>query len=62
MFRLHFVVPDRKRSLSRQLAVSVRFDDHGYSVPVAWGHHPIMANGSCDELVLCRGLDAVAPA
>jgi len=38
----------------------VRFDDNDYSVPVACAHHPIVAKGSCDEVVLCHVGQVVA--
>jgi transposase len=50
----------RKQSTTASSLSLVRFDDNDYSVPVAWAHHPIVAKGSCDEVVLCRGLDEVA--
>ena len=31
----------------------VRFDGNDYSVPVRWAHHPIVAKGYCDRVVLC---------
>lgn len=31
----------------------VRFDKNDYSVPVRWAHHPIVAKGYCEEVVLC---------
>jgi transposase len=31
----------------------VRFDGNDYSVPVRWAHHPIVAKGCCDRVVLC---------
>lgn len=50
----------RKQSTTASSLSLVRFDDNDYSVPVAWAHHPIVAKGSCDEVVLCRGLAEVA--
>jgi transposase len=41
----------RKQSTTASSLSLVRFDDNDYSVPVAWAHHPIVAKGSCDEVV-----------
>ena len=38
----------------------VRFDRNDYSVPVRWAHHPIVAKGSCEEVVLCADGGEVA--
>jgi hypothetical protein len=38
----------------------VRFDRNDYSVPGRWAHHPIVAKGSCEEVVLCAAGGEVA--
>jgi hypothetical protein len=38
----------------------VRFDDNDYSVPVRWGHHPVVVHGDYREVVLCAGGQEVA--
>jgi hypothetical protein len=38
----------------------VRFDGNDYSVPVRWAHHPIVAKGYCDKVVLCADGSEVA--
>ena len=44
----------RRQSTTANSLSLVRFDDNDYSVPVAFAHHPIVAKGSCDEVVLCH--------
>jgi transposase len=43
----------RKVSTTASSLSLVRFDRNDYSVPVRWAHHPIVAKGSCQEVVLC---------
>ena len=43
----------RKVSTTASSLSLVRFDKNDYSVPVRWAHHPIVAKGSCQEVVLC---------
>lgn len=50
----------RKRSTRANSLSLVRFDDNDYSVPVAWAHHPVVAKGFIDEVVLCTGGREVA--
>lgn len=50
----------RQQSTTVSSLSLVRFDDNDYSVPVAWAHHPVVAKGSCDEVVLCSGFEEVA--
>jgi hypothetical protein len=38
----------------------VRFDGNDYSVPVRWAHHPIVAKGYFDRVVLCADGHEVA--
>jgi hypothetical protein len=38
----------------------VRFDGNDYSVPVRWAHHPIVAKGYFDRVVLCGDGSEVA--
>ena len=38
----------------------VRFDGNDYSVPVRWAHHPIVAKGYFDRVVLCGDGQEVA--
>jgi len=38
----------------------VRFDRNDYSVPVRWAHHPIVAKGYFDRVVLCADGGEVA--
>ena len=38
----------------------VRFDGNDYSVPVEWAHHPVVAKGYCQEVVLCAAGGEVA--
>jgi transposase len=44
----------RRQSTTASSLSLVRFDDNDYSVPVAFAHHPIVAKGSCSEVVLCH--------
>jgi transposase len=44
----------RRQSTTASSLSLVRFDDNDYSVPVRFAHHPIVARGYCDELVLCH--------
>jgi transposase len=50
----------RRQSTTANSLSLVRFDDNDYSVPVAFAHHPIVAKGSCDEVVLCHVGEVVA--
>lgn len=43
----------RKVSTTASSLSLVRFDRNDYSVPVCWAHHPIVAKGSYQEVVLC---------
>jgi len=43
----------RKVSTAASSLSLVRFDGNDYSVPVRWAHHPIVAKGYCNEVVLC---------
>jgi transposase len=43
----------RKFSTTANSLSLVRFDGNDYSVPVRWAHHPIVAKGYCDQVVLC---------
>ena len=38
----------------------VRFDSNDYSVPVEYAHHPIVAKGYVDQVVLCCGSKVIA--
>jgi transposase len=42
----------KKVSTSASSLSLVRFDGNDYSVPVCWAHHPIVAKGFCQEVVL----------
>ena len=44
----------RRQSTTASSLSLVRFDDNDYSVPVAFAHHPIVAKGYWDEVVLCH--------
>jgi len=44
----------RRQSTTASSLSLVRFDDNDYSVPVRFAHHPIVAKGYCDEVVLCH--------
>ena len=50
----------RKVSTTASSLSLVRFDRNDYSVPVRWAHHPIVAKGSCDQVVLCADGSEVA--
>lgn len=43
----------RKVSTTASSLSLVRFDRNDYSVPVRWAHHPIVAKGYYQEIVLC---------
>jgi hypothetical protein len=43
----------RKVSTTASSLSLVRFDRNDYSVPVCWAHHPIVAKGFCQAVVLC---------
>ena len=45
----------RKVSTAASSLSLVRFDKNDYSVPVRWAHHPIVAKGYVDKVVLCHG-------
>lgn len=50
----------RKESrISNSLSL-VRFDDNDYSVPVAYAHHTITLKGSCEEVSIYSGPEAIA--
>lgn len=38
----------------------VRFDTNDYSVPVRWGHHPVVVKGYVDRVVICRVGEVIA--
>lgn len=44
----------RRQSTAASSLSLVRFDNNDYSVPVAFAHHPIVAKGYWDEVVLCH--------
>jgi len=50
----------RKYSTTASSLSLVRFDRNDYSVPVRWAHHPIVAKGYCDRVVLCGDGSEVA--
>jgi transposase len=50
----------RKVSTTASSLSLVRFDGNDYSVPVRWAHHPIVAKGYFDRVVLCGDGQAVA--
>jgi hypothetical protein len=50
----------RKVSTTASSLSLVRFDRNDYSVPVSWAHHPIVAKGSYQEVVLCAQGQEVA--
>ena len=50
----------RRQSTTASSLSLVRFDHNDYSVPVAYAHHPIVAKGSCREVVLCHLGEVVA--
>jgi len=50
----------RKVSTTASSLSLVRFDKNDYSVPVRWAHHPIVAKGYCDQVVLCADGSEVA--
>jgi len=50
----------RKVSTTASSLSLVRFDRNDYSVPVQWAHHPIVAKGFCQEVVLCAQGQEVA--
>jgi len=50
----------RKVSTTASSLSLVRFDRNDYSVPVRWAHHPIVAKGYCDQIVLCAAGGEVA--
>lgn len=50
-----------RKLLTRASSLSlVRLDGNDYSVPVRWAHHPIVAKGYCDQVVLCADGSEVA--
>lgn len=50
-----------RKVLTRASSLSlVRLDGNDYSVPVRWAHHPIVAKGYCDQVVLCADGGEVA--
>ena len=50
----------RKFSTTASSLSLVRFDGNDYSVPVRWAHHPIVAKGYFDRVVLCGDGSEVA--
>lgn len=42
----------RKVSTTASSLSLVRFDQNDYSVPVAYGHHPVVVKGFCNEIVV----------
>jgi len=50
----------RKFSTAASSLSLVRFDRNDYSVPVRWAHHPIVAKGYFDRVVLCADGGEVA--
>ena len=50
----------RRQSTAASSLSLVRFDDNDYSVPVAFAHHPIVAKGTCDEVILSHAGEVVA--
>jgi transposase len=50
----------RKVSTAASSLSLVRFDRNDYSVPVRWAHHPVVAKGYCQDVVLCAGGAEVA--
>jgi len=50
----------RKCSTTASSLSLVRFDGNDYSVPVRWAHHPIVAKGYCERVVLCGDGSEVA--
>lgn len=50
----------RKVSTTASSLSLVRFDRNDYSVSVRWAHHPIVAKGYCDQVVLCADGSEVA--
>jgi hypothetical protein len=50
----------RKFSTAASSLSLVRFDGNDYSVPVRWAHHPIVAKGYFDRVVLCGDGSEVA--
>ena len=50
----------RKQSTAASSISLVRFDDNDYSVPVRYAHHPIVAKGYADRVVLCHKAEKVA--
>jgi hypothetical protein len=50
----------RRQSTTASSLSLVRFDNNDYSVPVAFAHHPIVAKGSCSEVILSHVGEVVA--
>ena len=50
----------RKFSTTASSLSLVRFDGNDYSVPVRWAHHPLVAKGYFDRVVLCGDGSEVA--
>jgi hypothetical protein len=50
----------RRQSTTASSLSLVRFDNNDYSVPVAFAHHPIVAKGSCREVILSHVGEVVA--
>lgn len=50
----------RKQSTMANSLSLVRFDTNDYSVPVRYAHHPIVAKGYVDRVVLCHKGEKVA--
>ena len=50
----------RRQSTAASSLSLVRFDNNDYSVPVAFAHHPIVAKGSCSEVILSHVGEVVA--
>ena len=50
----------RKFSTTASSLSLVRFDGNDYSVPVRWAHHPLVAKGCFDRVVLCGDGSEVA--
>lgn len=50
----------RKVSTTASSLSLVRFDTNDYSVPVRWGHHPVVIKGYVDRVAICHRAEVIA--
>jgi hypothetical protein len=51
-----------KRSTRVTSMALVRYRANDYSVPVCWGHRPVLVKGFVDAVVICAGSEVIARA